>query len=237
MGKDMKQNKNWTVAILGIIIIILFYLLFIQRATIIEANNLTEALSSEVQNWKDKDSLNHGKSTIIETNNPKDFINAHTTDSLIMKLQDEVSDMKKYIKNSGSVTYITNVTEVAGGTTTEVSYDSLKRPIYRSDFNLDNWVSGNIVAGFDTTLFKLKYKSELAITLGQERDGLFKKKPFAEVIDKNPYAGEPQIRTYQVTPMKPKLWSIGVFGGYGIGLDFKPQPIIGVGVGFTPLRF
>jgi len=80
----------------------------------------------------------------------------------------------------------------------------------------------------------LKVKNRYDIVIGFEKTKMFKpKKPYVIVTNHNPYSMTKDLRTYQVKGYEPKRFGIGLNAGYGIGLDLKPQPYIGVGLNFN----
>jgi outer membrane phospholipase A len=64
-----------------------------------------------------------------------------------------------------------------------------------------------------------------------------KQTPKTTVTTTNPYVKIGNIETI-ITPIKRHKYNFSVYVGYGIGLkEFKPQPIIGVGIGRTLFSF
>ena len=64
-----------------------------------------------------------------------------------------------------------------------------------------------------------------------------KQTPKTTVTTTNPYVKIGNIETI-ITPVKRHKYNFSVYVGYGIGLkEFKPQPIIGVGIGRTLFSF
>ena len=78
-----------------------------------EQKTLISSLNAELISWKDKDSLNHSKIEIIETERAKDFLSLYSKDAEIKKLQETVRKYEKQLKERGSVTNITTSTEVS----------------------------------------------------------------------------------------------------------------------------
>ena len=235
--ENANRMKNVIIIILLLILGFLAYITMSNNAGKIEALGLVESLNAEVIQWRDKDSLNHAKIQVIETGRTNDFLAIKSNDSTVIALQKTVERFEKYLERQGSVTNITNVTEVHNHYETVVSYDKDSLPVYSSEFNLDNWVIGNIVASKDTTLLKLKYKSDYSIVLGTEKDGWFKRKSFVEVIDKNPYSSNLNVRTYQVKQPRVKRFGVGPYVGFGVGNSLVPQVNIGVGLSFNLIQF
>jgi len=232
-----EKIKNLMILILMLLLGVFAWISLSNNDSYQEQVSLVEALNDEIKIWKDKDSATHAKIQIIETAKAKDFVAMEIMDSTVKNLQQTVSEFSKYLKKQGSVTNITNVTEVYNSAGTVVSKDSTGNAVYKSNFNLDNWVLGDIVATKDSTKLNLKYFSDYSIVLGQEKDGLFKKKPFVEIIDRNPYSSKHKVRTYQVSQPPVKRFGIGPYVGYGVGVDLKLHTTVGVGLQFNLIRF
>lgn len=230
------KAKSILILLLLVIIVILGGVMVGWRNTISEKEGLLSSMNAELITWKDKDSLNHAKIETIQTENTKAFLALTTQDSTIKELQNVVHDFRKYLKNRGSVTNVTNVTEVHNHAGTIVTTDSANNPVYTSNHNLDGWVVGEVVASYDSTKLNLKVKNEYSIIIGEEKDGFMKKKPFVEVINKNPYSMTKTVRTYEVS-QKVKKFHIGPYVGVGVGNTLVPQVNIGVGLTYSLFRF
>lgn len=81
----------------------------------------------------------------------------------------------------------------------------------------------------------LSLVNDYSVVFGFQKLGLFKKIPFAEVINDNPYTSTVSAKTYKVKGIKiPKIF-LSVNAGYGVTHELKPTPYIGVGVSFNLL--
>lgn len=81
----------------------------------------------------------------------------------------------------------------------------------------------------------LSLVNDYSVVFGFQKLGLFKKIPFAEVINDNPYTSTVSAKTYKVKGIKiPKIF-ISVNAGYGVTHELKPTPYIGVGISFNLL--
>jgi len=247
-NKIMKQylNKNIVIIVLIIFIGILVYFQNNSKNKINEQTNLISSYNSNIKTWKDKDKLNRAKIEVIETQKAKDFLSLKAKDSIISKLQEVVHDFKKQLAHQGSVTIIEGTTDVSTQTGTEViSKDTVIvqnniyiYPEYKSKFNLNSWVIGNIAANRDSISMNFKVKNSYAVIVGQEKHGLFKKsKLFVEVVNYNPYAETKTLRTYKVTVPRVKRFGIGPMIGIGIGANDVLQGVVGIGVQYNLIRF
>ena len=248
--KNREIKVNYTFSLyslirrgLGIGIIILLISLYTSnRFALQEQITLNEALQDTVQVWKGKDGLNRAKITVLETRDSEDFIKLATKDSAVLALQQEVKDMKRYLRRQGSVTNFDSNTDIDTSSPTEVvdNPDKPEFPSYKSKFNLNGWVVGESFATVDSTFLDLKIKNSYSLTVGREPTGflgLGKGTAFAQVRNDNPYSITSELRTYQVSLPPPKKFGIGVFVGYGISSDLKIGPLIGAGVSYNILRF
>ena len=106
------------------------------------------------------------------------------------------------------------VTEIDTVYTNEVKY-----PTYRSSFDKDGWVKGNIIARVDSTQIDLKIKNAYGVVLGQEKTGflgLGKPKTFVDVLSYNPYSESTAVRALQVQLPKQNKGKY-IIGGIVIG--------------------
>ena len=241
MKNKLNKTKDLIIAILVIILFFFMYMSYSNAKSKVATLDLVETLNDEIVHWKDKDSLNYAKIRVIETDHAKDFLKIKSSDSTITALQESVEEFKKYIKNGGSVTNITNVTEVHNHAETIVSYDKDSLPVYSSTFNYDNWIAGTVKASSDTTELKLKYRSSYTVVIGEDKVNLFNRHRYAVIKDNNPYASKPYVRSYQTSLTRVKRFGIGPYVGVGVGVgvgaSLKPQINIGVGLSFNLIRF
>lgn len=234
------------IEIVGVIIIIILTILYSKsQKQLHQANNLYEATNAKLEKWVDKDGVNRAKIQVLETEKTSDFIKLNSKDSIIIELQNNVKEMKKYLKKQGSVTNISTSTTIDAISETEVIPNEVESeyPIYWSKFNLKDkddfsWVFGESFATKDSTTLNLKIKNKYSLTLGLEPQGFFglgKPKPFADVKNYNPYSTTESLRTYQVSLPKPKKWGLGPVVAYGIGNDGLGW-FLGVGGTYTIIR-
>lgn len=216
-----------------------------------ELKKLNEVANQEIVSWKGKDGLSRAKIEVLETRNTKAFLALETQNETLKLLQSEVKEMSKYLKKKGSVTVIKGETKYDTIYKKETSkafkdilagfiMDSIRNPWISSNFGfkLDTLRDGRYF--IDTTKFSLKVKNEYSLTLGVEPTGflgLGKGKPFAQVKNFNPYSSTTDMKTYQVSPIDPKRFGIGVFTGVGVGKDLTINPVLGVGLTYSLIQF
>ena len=234
-------NKNLIILILLITIGVLFDVRTRDKAKIREQTNLVTSLNNNLKTWKDKNNQYHAKISVIETQNAKDFLTIHSNDSTIKDLQNTVKKYRRYLKKHGSATVIHTSTGVSTTVVTKVVYKDTTNCTdmkFKSKFNLNGWVVGNTIASKDSTSINFKIKNVYSIVIGQESQGLFKRrKPFAEVINKNPYSETKSLKTYEVSMPKIKRFGVGPMIGVGLGANGHIQWIIGIGVQYNLIRF
>ena len=179
---------------------------------------------------------------MIETSSAKEFTKLAINDSLVKELQLLVKDFKKQLKKSGSATIIksTTIHDTIYKTKEVVIFKDSVGEFIRLPYNniiTNNWLAFNYSIRSDSTVYSIKVKNNYNVVIGKEKQGLFKpRKPYAEVINLNPYTTTQALRTYQVSVPKNKI-SIGPQVGYGITSDLKLQPYIGFGVQYNLMRF
>jgi hypothetical protein len=212
-----------------------FYLLnlyFEKSSQVNELKYLTEAMNDTIKSYRNKNNEMVSKIKVLETTNTGSFTALKTKDSIINILQYYVKKYKKKLKKQGSVTHIgSSLSMDTTITSTQIMENGY--PVYNSKFNLKGWVYGEIKAGKDSTNISLKVKNSYTTIIGRERVGLFKYKPFVEIINHNPYSETKTLRTYQIKlPKQPKI-GFGIQTGYGItksGLS----PYLGIGINYKP---
>jgi len=226
------------------------------RKELAAKDSLYESMNDSLIVYKTKDSLNGARIAAIQSQKPKDFINASSKDTTIIKLQKLVKKYESAIKKQGSVSVINTEAEIAV-TVPTISKDSIsdskgiKSPVYEANFALKNkyekdplkkdiiWVWGKTISNKDSTTVNLKYKDELTLVIGVEKTGflkLGKGKPFADVTSSNPYSEFKDFRVYQTQLPPPKKIGIGPGLYCGISNGFQPQVFIGVGVQYNFIR-
>jgi len=254
------MNKERIYKVVGITIIVILILLNIRSCkntqdTKRDYVNTINALQDTMTTYYNKDGMQVAKISLIETEKASMFLDIKSKDAVIIKLQEEVKKNKNRIGKSGSVTVITNTTEL--NTVDTTSYITSKDTIIRNDtvfiypeyssfirkgLRIDSsyWITANVKANRDSTSFELGIQNSYTVVLGMEKaksfKGLFKPKiAFAEVTNENPYTSTKTLRSYQVKVPRPKRLGIGVNVGYGIILDKKPifRPYIGIGLQYN----
>lgn len=206
-------------------------------------NDAYKALNDSLKTWQDSQGLSHSEKQIIETSNPKSFLEIQTKDKEILRLQKVVSQYKKELGKKGSVTYVEGETVIDTVYTKPVVV-YLDRSFYKDSLN-NKWVDWKYSVKRDTLTnkdqvdFKLKMHYEYAIINKEKSNGWFKKPtPYAEVVNYNPYSKTLSLTTYRViNDVRPKKIGIGPVLSYGIGTEFIPQIFVGVGISYNLIRF
>lgn len=206
---------------------------------------LNEILKDSLTTYKTKSGLNAAKISVFEADKTKDFINLATKDTTIQKLQKLVEINNSKIKKQGVAVIINTQTNIRSIVPTKVTdtilvSDSIKSPVYASNFNLRGWIKGNTIATKDSTFIKLSYKEELNLVIGKEKTGflgLGKGKSFADVVLLNPYSEIKQMRVYSTKEPAKKRITFGPGVYYGIGQGFIPQVFVGIGVSWNLISF
>lgn len=253
------MNSKLINFILSGVVMFLFFLLLSQKCegdrTATSLSDLQAALNDTITYYTNKDGEKVARISVLETGKVKDFLAVKTKDSTIKKLQSIVSKYEKQIKRNGSATIVGTESNYEEQVKTDVPIIFGKEDIATGDISLpDNtrYISlPYTFSNIDTTWIKLtfkidekftswtvKTKDELSLVIGEEKQGLFKKrKPFADVTNSNPFTETKNLRTYRVQGLPPKQWHIGPGAFYGMGADLKTQFFIGIGLMYTPINF
>ena len=236
----VKKSKFVLLAILILFLIGLLTKSCNNEAQLAQTISLYKAVEAKLITWKDKDSLSNAKIAILQADNIGAFMQLETSEEEIIRLKSEVKKYKDKLKVGGGVTVITTKGEVKGTFVTDTIYiDKENNPIYRSTYNFDDWVWGEVVASRDSIGVSVKYKEDLTFVLGEEKTGflgLGKRKPFAEVRLNNPYSQVESMRTFQVIPAPARRFGLGPTLAYGVGSGFTPGVFVGIGVNWNWIR-
>lgn len=228
----MEKLKTILLGVLGVICIILYINMSNTSKEYGELQTLHSNSISEIEFYKDKDSLNGARINVLQSENIELFTSLSIKDSSIIALQEIVKENKRYLKNRGNVSTIDSNTDTNVVAPTEIIYqlkDSF--PTYKSSFNLGGWVYGNSIATKDSTYLDLKVKNSFRLVIGEEPQGflgLGKAIPFADIKALNPYSEIKSFRTYQVTKPNRKNFSLGPSLNVGVDLTGKIYTTIGV---------
>jgi len=210
--------------ILTIVVIFLGFRYFKALNDKKDAISNINALNSKVVETKNKLGEVSHKTEILQTENTKLLENVNVKSKENKRLKTLVKKYKSEIKKGGSVT-VFNDTIVIEKTTNVVKNKDTTTFGY-----VDKWLSlSGIVT--DSLKFKLDFKNEYSLIIGEERKTLFKKVPFALITNRNPYATITTLKTYKVKNNKKKI-QIGFSAGYGIfinnGVQLGPGVIAGI---------
>lgn len=248
------MNKSWIWTglaglLIGLIIACIIYCR--QSSKLKELSTAYDAINSELVITKNKLGQEVAKSQVIVLENEKMFLKIQSKDSNIIQLQNLVKREKSINKKLQDAiilkqTIIANYQDtlknlISGYQEIKDSLGNIVRyPIYNRKIDMfGKWITGNVKLGYSKFDIDIKTVSEYEITIGEERDNIFKPyKTYATVTNLNPYDHTTALKVYSKNSLKPKRFSLGIF--LGAGYDFyhaTAGPIIGVGVGWTPIRF
>lgn len=243
---------------LNLYVVIILLLLVVQTISIIpnrklqnmykESVNLVESLNDSLKTVTNKDSSQTATISVLQSQNVKDFLTISTKDGQIKRLQDLVRANKNKLTKGSTATIVSTETKVKNtNPNTIVLVDTIKKdnfvylyPQYISDINLGKWVTGEVVANRDSTSVDLVIENEYDIIVGEE--GSFwswKKTPFVEITNHNPYTKTKVLRTYKVASPVKRRTGLGVFIGYGLPLTLNPKFsfVMGIGLQYNIIEF
>ena len=168
----------------------------------------------EVSRWKDKYNREHFK-----------VLNYYPKDTIYKQIIKTIKGKPENIVHYSTITRIDTVVKVVRDTIL---------------LDLNKWGKITVkqaVMNDSTKQAKIDVSlvNDYSVAFGFQRVGLFKKIPFAEVINHNPYTSTVAAKTYKVKGIKiPKIF-LSVNAGYGVTHELKPTPYIGLGVSFNLL--
>ncbi len=225
-----------------VIILILLSLYYNKNQNYQELLSLNSTLSDSIKFTVNKNGEHVARINAYSTQKRRDFLRYQSNDSATKILQKEVNRLKKHISKQGSVTNFSTETKLEITGKTEIikfPKDSIY-PSYKGFFDLDGWVYGYFLTNASETKLSLKVRNDYVVLIGSEKSGLLgfgKRKPFAQVTNKNPYSETISLRSYQVSMPKTKRVGIGPMAGYGIGNGFKNGFFIGIGIQYNLIKF
>lgn len=165
-----------------------------------ESLNLINALGDTIKIWKDKDGLNRSKISVLESYRTQDFLTLQTKDRQILELQKRVKEYKDKLKEGSSVTIIKGETVYDTIYETKDSIREILGEISIIDTVDNKWITSVFGFNKDSTIYSLKVRNNYTVVIGEEKQGFLKpRKPFAEVINENPYSVTDTLRTYRVS--------------------------------------
>jgi hypothetical protein len=249
LQKNLKVAKRVFIAVLAIVAILAMWRGCEAEAKLAEVETMNKALGDSLTTWRDKEGDFKANITLLEYQSADYFTKWNTADSTVVKLQALVTKYKKQLGKKGSATIITTDAEIDISEPTIVERDTVKPcdPVYKTNFEImgsgkyekTRWVWGEVIATKDSTVVGMRFHEEIDVVLGEEKTGflgLGKRRPFAEVTLHNPFNKVSTLRSFNVTPPKPKRFGIGPTLSYGVGSGFVPQVFVGVGVNYNILR-
>jgi len=244
-----KTVKKILIVILIIVAILAMWTGCEAKAKLAEVETMNKALGDSLVTWRDKEGNFKANITLLEYQSADYFTKWNTADSTVIELQALVTKYKKQLGKKGSATIITTDAEIDVTEVTVVERDTAKPcdPVYKTTFEImgtgkfekTKWVWGEVTATKDSTQVGMRFHEEIDVVLGQEKTGflgLGKPRPFAEVTLHNPFNKVSTLRSFNVTPPKPKRFGIGPTVSYGVGSGFVPQVFVGIGVNYSILR-
>lgn len=198
-----------------------------------------EAMQDELQTYKDKDSLNHGKIDLL-------YGDIANFKSLKVKDSSEIARLQKLVdKNTISATVFTSSTSntVTGHTTVTFAgtsssvgsssastggsvittndsrhkhcCDSCTLPIYSTKYE-NKWENMNVIASKDSIQVKYKVFNDFSIVQKFEKRGKWPFRqdiPIIDVTNNNPHTETISLRAFTVEPPKPKRGRWFIAGG------------------------
>jgi len=174
-----------------------------------------------------RNELGQQKATIevLQSDNATMFISLASKDNDIIRLQNLVKRYKKENGDLNTALILSNETNIhledsirnlilnwKPDPTTGILYPTYTRPL------VNDWYSGNMTMGLDTTSLDIKIKNDYDITIGNEKVSLFKKKYYANITNLNPDTETKVMKVYQKKEVKTKIITFKDIVDTGIGV-------------------
>lgn len=200
-----------------------------------EMKDLYEAAQDSLVQYRNENGEQVSKIALMTAESERAFLQMKTSDSTILKLQDQVREYKGKLI---AATRIITVTGSEGNTVTTITkFDTIENvvyPQYETTWQ-DKWQKGYIHATKDSIYREIKLFNEFAINIGFERQGFLKRRiGTVSVVNLNPYTETTELRSFHLDKQK-RIFSIGLIAGYGISLsNYKISPIAGIGISLSP---
>ena len=175
------KNNNYFISLLIIAIAFIGGLFMMRnkyKNQLEERKELISSLNDTIKTWKDKNGNSVSEITLLQTSKVNDFLEIQSKDKEIQELQAIVKDNKSKLGKQGSVTNITTNTKADISALTKIDtviIDNTKHIVYKSNFNLKNWITGNVIAAKDSTKINLSVKNQYSVILGEEGSFFSKK--------------------------------------------------------------
>lgn len=178
----------------------------------------------------------------VKSENINYLLELESSDSTINALQDKIVEYRDELSRGGRVTYVERIVEVEVPVpTTVIRYDTIwggndtmRMPVYGGYLDLDGWITGSIVARWDTIFPYLKVHDSYFLVFGTERrkvpGSLFKQRvPVVKVDSENPYVTSNDVKDFQIEQF-PSGWGLGFGIGLSAGLQLDGTPYVGGGI-------
>lgn len=227
MTTQRKKNKIWNIIGIACMIVLASFLMKSYHTNRMESD-MHKAIRDTLKTFRDINGHQRAIISTIEAEKTELFLEVDSRDTTIQRLQQAIEKYKKEGfsgKPGSSVTVVSGNTSFKGSAPTQVDEASIIPldyffPTYRSRFNLDEWVTGNIVATKDSTTIDLNIRNEFDFIIDYEPTGFLgagKPKATSQFVSLNPYTTVNELRTFQVSQPPAINMVIGPSLGYGFG--------------------
>lgn len=197
--------------------------------------DLQNSLKDSITYYRDAYNNLYAKTSIIETDNEKYFLQIKSKDSTIIRLQNLVSKYKKNLNAGGSVTvikdsiYIDRYKPVILGKDTIVFSQSVLL-----DTVSNKWIKAKY--GFDkgVSVLNLSVLNDYEIVIGKDSKT---RQNFVQVKNNNPYTTVNTLKTFRKELPKDKKLGLGFYVGYGLNTNMQLKPSIGISLNYNLIEF
>jgi hypothetical protein len=184
-----------------------------------EQASLASASIDTIRTYKNKLGQSVSQVSVMATTNQNLFMDITTKDSTINHLKQVVKLQDKQRREVGVAMSIYEQTIynlkdslsnfVVGGTTEHHGDTIYKWPVYQKIIS-DKWIDEQIKLGKNTFSRNLVIRNQYDIVIGEEPDGWFKVKKFAEITNLNPNTETRDMKVYQKVSVPNKPLKVGI---------------------------
>lgn len=174
------------------------------------------------------------ETTVIEQDIDK-VLDLKTEDPRIKELQQELTKVKKELKDKGSLTLSKN----------EIKYDTFfikQKDTLAKYSTIDTIKNKDIYTVFgrknDTVIYSLELNNVQKTIISEKKEKLFGPRILTvQVTNSNPYLKVTDIVSFQTYKPKPSKFGLGVHAGYGVTGQLKTTPVISLGFNYNFINF
>jgi len=180
-----------------------------------------------------RNSLNQevAKASVYQAEKAKTFLSMKSTDAEVTRLQALVKQGESKGRRVDAALVISTATNLSlqDSLQNAISYEVPEAehprdtvtmwPIYTHTIKDSlKWIQGVVKLGRASFRADLEIRNDYDIVIGSERAGLFKRKQYAEIVNKNPYSSTKSMKVFQKTTVPNKVIKSSLITGIAVFL-------------------